>query len=256
METGSTPPVSIEDAVSEALAALDFDRVLATYRQQNEFLFFERMLPPPAVAPLVAEVEQVRPEAHRNYLPRHKKGGSVSYYTLVGKAPTILSLYRSPAFTHFLRRLTGASLLPCPDDDPHACALYFYTEPGDHIGFHYDTSYYQGARYTVLLGLVNRSSARLACKLFHEDPTRKTRELELATEPGSMVIFNGDKLYHAITPLGPGEERIVLTMEYVTNQQMSAFKRFVSNMKDAIAYFGPTTLLRRTPSKARGEPHP
>ena len=40
----------------------------------------------------------------------------------------------------------------CPDEDPHACALYFYTEAGDHMGYHYDTSYYTGARYTVLFG--------------------------------------------------------------------------------------------------------
>ena len=45
--------------------------------------------------------------------------------------------------------------------------------------------------------------------------------------------------------LAPGEERIVLTMEYVTNPEMGIFKRFVSNIKDAIAYFGPAALWRR-----------
>jgi hypothetical protein len=30
--------------------------------------------------------------------------------------------------------------------------------------------------------------------------------------------------------LSPAEERIVLTMEYVTNPEMGIFKRFVSNM--------------------------
>ena len=49
---------------------------------------------------------------------------------------------------------TGQRLQPCPEADPPSCALYFYTEPGDHIGFHYDTSYYKGTRYTVLVGLL------------------------------------------------------------------------------------------------------
>jgi hypothetical protein len=31
---------------------------------------------------------------------------------------------------------------------------------------------------------------------------------------------------------------VSLTLEYVTDPSMSPFKRFVSNMKDAIAYFG------------------
>lgn len=45
----------------------------------------------------------------------------------------------------------------CPEDDPHACALYYYTKSGDHIGFHYDTSYYNRARYTAVTTLVRQS---------------------------------------------------------------------------------------------------
>ena len=64
-----------------------------------------------------------------------------------------------------------------------------------------------------------------------------------------MVIFNGDKLWHAITPLGEGEERVVLTMEYVISPEMGKFKRFVSNMKDAVAYFGFSALLGSRPRR-------
>lgn len=240
------PTSDLEAVTRGAIGRLAFEDVRQTYREQNEFVFLDRFLPGPAVARLVSEAEGVRPEVHRSYIPRHKKGGSVSYHTLIGKAPAILALYRSPALVSFLSRLTGAGLLPCPDDDPHACALYFYTEPGDHIGFHYDTSYYKGARYTVLLGLVQRSGSRLLCQLHKDDPTRETRELRIATEPGALTVFNGDKLYHAVSPLGEGEERVVLTMEYVTNPEMGMFRRFVSNMKDGIAYFGLTAVLRRS----------
>lgn len=52
------------------------------------------------------------------------------------------------------------------------------------------------------------------------------------------MVFNGDKLYHRITPARENEERIVLTMEYVTDSRMRPWRRFVSNMKDSIAYFG------------------
>jgi hypothetical protein len=242
----------IQETIAEALAGLPLESVRRTFREQDEFVFLPRLLPAAVVDALVQEVEAVRPEVHRNWVPRHKKGGSVSFYTLVGKAPATLALYGAPALLDFLSGLAGAPLLPCPEDDPHRCALYFYTEPGDHMGFHYDTSYYRGARYTVLLGLVDRSAARLAVRLYRDNPARETRELRLATEPGSMVIFNGDRLYHAVTPLGPDEERVVLTMEYVTDPRMSLLKRFVSNMKDAIAYFGLRALVRRRPV-TRGE---
>ena len=230
--------------IEAALASLDLDTVKKTYWDQNEFICLERWLPAPIVARMVAEVDRVRPAVHRNYIPRHKKGGSVSYYTLVEQAPTILALYRAPAFIRFLGHLTGQSLQPCPDTDPHSCALYFYTEPGDHIGFHFDTSYYKGSRYTALVGLIERSSSRLVCHLFKGDPSgRPIVERRLATHPGTLVAFNGDKLWHAITPLGDGEERVSLTLEYVTDPSMSPLKRLFSNLKDSFAYFGVKTVF-------------
>jgi hypothetical protein len=124
--------------------------------------------------------------------------------------------------------------------------LYYYTEPGDHIGYHYDTSYYKGARYTILLGLLDQSrQCRLVCDLYKDVPGKQPVHLELGTAPGDMVIFNGDKLWHAVTPLGEKEERIVLTMEYVTNPEMGSFKRLYSNLKDSFAYFGLRAVFKR-----------
>jgi hypothetical protein len=172
---------------------------------------------------------------------------------LAEKAPIFLDLYHSPAFIDFISRLVGTAVMPCPDDDPHACALYFYIEPGDHIAFHYDISYYKGVRYTILMGLVQRSTqCRLICQLYKGDSIGQMLELRLATPAGAMVIFNGNRLWHAITPLEEGGERIVLTMEYVTNVEMAPLNRFVSNMKDAIAYFGFSTVLRGALSYRRG----
>lgn len=237
----TTPPIA--EQVARALASLDQAEIRARYQRQNEFVHIPGCFPPSLVGELVADVERVRPEIHRNYIPRHKKGGSVSYYTLVQRAPATLALYRAPAFVEFLASVTGRRLLPCPDSDPHACALYFYTEPGDHIGFHYDTSYYRGERFTVLVGLVERSSSRLVCQLYRDVAGREPVELSLKTDPGALVLFNGDKLWHAITPLGADEERVSLTLEYVTDPSMPALRRFVSNMKDAIAYFGLRTVF-------------
>jgi alkylated DNA repair dioxygenase AlkB len=231
------PEVAVDAAVAEALGRVDLEAVRALYWRQNEFVCLERCLSLALVERLVAEVAAVRARVHRVRVPG-KKSGSVSYHTLRRGAPAIVALYRTPALLDFLTALTGHRLLLCPDRDPHACALYVYTEPGDHITAHYDTSFYRDARYTVLVGLVNRTRSRLACQLFRGDPQRAPVDLEVATEPGTVVVFNGDKLWHAVTPLGRGEERVALTMQYVTTQAMAPFKRFVSDMKDAISYFG------------------
>lgn len=236
--------MSVADTVARALAGVNLEAVRRRYWEQNEFVYLERWLPAPLVERMVAEVNRVRPAINRNYIPRHKKGGSVSFYTLLEQAPTMVELYRSPAFIAFLEALTGRRLQPCPPTDPHSCALYFYTEPGDHIGFHFDTSYYRGARYTVLVGLVERSSSRLVCELYKNDPQRKPVEVQLATHPGTLIVFNGDKLWHAVTPLGEGEERVSLTLEYVTDPSMHPLKRVFSNLKDAVGYFGFKAVFR------------
>ena len=218
--------------------------VTSTYRAQDEFLCVEHFLEPDRVATLVNEANALRPRINRNYVPRIKKGGSVSYFDITKLAPSVHALYHSPELIEWLSTVTGEKLLTCPPTDPHACALYYYTEAGDHIGYHFDTSFYRGKRFTVLVGLVQHSSSELVCQLYHRDKTRETRELRIKTEPGTLVVFNGDTLYHCVTPSSEGDDRVVLSLEYVTDRSMGTVQRLISNVKDAIAYFGIRSLLR------------
>jgi hypothetical protein len=119
----SDATLSVADTVRGALAGLDVEAVRRSYWDQNEFVYLERWLPAELIDRMLAEVQQVRPAINRNYIPRHKKGGSVSFYTLLEQAPTIVALYRAPAFIEFLAALTGRRLEPCPAGDPHSCAL-------------------------------------------------------------------------------------------------------------------------------------
>ncbi len=216
------------------------------YWRQNELLVVDQFVAADSLAPMIAEADRLRTKINRNFVPKIKKGGSVSYFDVMRDAPAILAFYRSPAFIAWLSTITREPLLLCPENDPHACALYYYTEPGDHIGYHYDKSFYRGKRYTVLLGLVENSSCRLVCELFKHVPARETETLSVHTVPGTLVIFNGDKLWHAVTPSEAGDDRVVLSMEYVTDQSMSPLNRIVSKVKDTVAYFGIKSLLRGT----------
>ena len=237
--------MDIETLLGERIKSLDLGKLKAQYETQNEALVIDAFLPQPVLDRLLRALAVVSPCVNRNYLPGRKKGGSVSRFDLDHYAPDFAALYNSSALTGFFRALTSNDLKFCPADDPHTYALYYYTEPGDHIGWHYDTSYYRGARYTVLFGLVDRSTCKLELELFHDHPTRKPELHSIALLPGTFVIFNGDKLWHRVTPLGENEERIVLTLEYLTNTEMSTVGRFVSNMKDAIAYFGFRQVFNR-----------
>jgi hypothetical protein len=241
-------PGSIADGVMMArLARLDTASLRAKYLEQGAFLYVPEFLGAEITAQLVSAVAAVTPAINRNYLPGHKQGGSVSRHTIDELAPFIADLYRSPALMGWLEQLAGEPLQASPSDDAHAYALYFYTRPGDHIGWHYDTSYYAGRRYTLLLGVIDDSTCRLEYELHTRDAGATPEAGAVQIPPGGLVFFDGDRLRHRITPLGerPGERRVSLTFEYVTDPRMHAGWRIISKMKDAIAYFGFRQVFRR-----------
>jgi len=221
-----------------SLAGFDSNVLRHEFAHCGAFLHVPAFLPREITERLIATVDAVEPSIHRNYLPRHKQGGSVGRHTIDQLAPLVSKLYRSPALIGWLERLAGERLQAAPADDPHAYAFYFYTRRGDHIGWHYDTSYYAGRRYTLLLGVIDESSCRLDYELHTRERGAAVVAGSVRIPPGGLVFFDGDKLRHRITPLGEGERRVSLTFEYVTDPGMNRRARFISNMKDALAYFG------------------
>jgi hypothetical protein len=228
----------IDSSVRESLAGYDTDRLRSIYEDQGSLLVVDEFVPKRILESLLCSIEDVRGEIHRSYVPGQKKGGSVSRHSLDRLAPVYRALYESAPLRRFLEQITGDSLKACPPTDPHAYALYCYTEPGDHIGWHYDTSFYRGRRYTLLVGLIQNAGCKLECELHRDDPTRATAIRSYTLSPGTLVLFDGDRLWHKVTPLAKGEERIALTMEMVTDPTMSPWRRLISNVKDATAYFG------------------
>ena len=257
MAAGVAPPAheghaSANQALIARLAGFDVQPLRREFAQQGAFLHMRDFLPAEITTQLIAAVESVKSSVHRNYLPGHKQGGSVSRHAIDALAPAIAEVYRSPALIDWLGQLAGEPLLVSPGQDPHAYALYFYTLAGDHIGWHYDTSYYRGRRYTLLLGIIDESSCRLDYELHTREDGATVVPGSLQIPPGGMVFFDGDKLRHRITPLGAGEMRVSLTFEYITDPRMHPYLRLISNMKDAVAYFGFRQVFRRLVPRRAG----
>jgi hypothetical protein len=234
-----------EPALVSRLQSLDLQGLRAEYARQGSFLYLEKFLPPEITAQLIAGVAAVSGSVNRNFLPGHKQGGSVSRHEIDRLAPVIADLYRSTALRQWLDTLTGERLQLSPAGDPHAYALYFYTRAGDHIGWHYDTSYYAGRRYTLLLGVIDDSSCRLDYELHTREKGAAVVSGSIKIAPGGLVVFDGDALRHRITPSAQGETRVSLTFEYVTDPRMHPWWRLISNMKDAFAYFGFRQVFHR-----------
>ncbi len=199
----------------------------------------DHVLTADAFARIAAEVNALI-ETERSYLPTHKKGGTVAYSVLREKVPALVSHYRSAAMCRLVSRIVGAEVQPTPLHDESSCSVLFYEKPGDHINWHYDHNFYRGSHFTVLIPVVNRggdgglSAARLLAK-------QGGRDVEVATPPNRLILFEGAKVRHKVTPIGEGERRAVWSMTYCTDPRNSAFQGVARRVKDT-AFFGLRSL--------------
>jgi hypothetical protein len=107
----------------------------------------------------------------------------------------------------------------------------------------------------LLLGVIDESSCRLDYELHTRESGVTPVPGSVKIPPGGLVFFDGDKLRHRISPLAVDEMRVSLTFEYVTDPAMHPWRRVISNMKDAVAYFGFRQVFRRAKKAtiARGD---
>lgn len=196
----------------------------------------DNVLPPDDFARLVGEVEKLV-ETERSYLPAHKKGGTVAYETLAQRAPALVDLYRSQGLRRLISDIVKLPVEPTPSHDQSSCSVLFYEKPGDHIGWHYDHNFYKGRHFTVLIPMINRgrepnglSQARLMAR-------QNRRDRIIATPPNAMIVFEGAKVRHKVTPIGEGEKRVIWSMTYCTDPRNSALQGAARRVKDT-AFFG------------------
>lgn len=192
-----------------------------------------------------ADLAEIRAEAERlvgierSYLPVHKKGGTIAYETLNRSAPRIVALYLSPALQALVGELTGerGRIQPTPIHDQSSLSLLFYDRPGDHIGWHYDHNFYRGRHFTVLIPLINQghdaeglSHARLLVR-------EATGDRVIATPPNRLILFEGAKVLHKVTPIREGERRVVLSMTFCTDPRDHWWQGLARRVKD-VGFFG------------------
>jgi len=237
-----------EASIRAAIGAVDVEKVLAEFREQNEFIFIPRFLPDEMVAAMQAEYRGFSArEIHRVYVPFFRKAGTISHNAIAARAPLTHALYRSPAMLAFASRLANRTLELKNDVDAHAAALYVYQRRGDHVGFHYDDCGCEGtASYTATFGVINRTTSKVDVQLYRKHPVQPMRELQVSMTEGSLVFFCGAKAHHRVTPLGDDEERVTYSFAYVTEgKRLGGFRRFQENIKDAVLYFGPKAIFQK-----------
>ncbi|MCB0191114.1 MAG: hypothetical protein KDJ65_04150 [Anaerolineae bacterium] len=236
----------LEQAQKEMLTAYGDNLKLKTYRSEDLPDFKERVA---SITTFLPEstflelrdiiVEKIKTE--RSYLPGHKKGGTVSYEALHHNAPKIIAFYHSPQLRALLSHIVGEQVVPTPIHDQSSCSLLYYDKPGDHIGWHYDHNFYNGRHFTVLIPIVNEHLATKALSSTKLFVKKNGAEEMIPTPPNTLVVFEGAKTLHKVTPLGPDEQRILLSMTFSTTPRASLHKEVARRCKDT-AFFGVRAL--------------
>jgi hypothetical protein len=173
----------------------------------------------------------------RSFVPTHKKGGTIAYETVINHGPATTAFYHAPALQSLVSRIVGVDVRPTPLHDQSSLSILVYDRPGDHIGWHYDHNFYRGRHFTVLLSVVNTghskdglSHARLIAKI-------GGAESEIATPPNTLVLFEGAKVRHEVTPTIEGERRILISMTYCADPREDVLRAVARRIKDT-AFFG------------------
>lgn len=196
----------------------------------------DQYVTPECLAVLRAEAEAQLPRMKRTYIPTHKKGATLSYEQIHTLAPHCLAFYHHPDVRQFVSAIVGNPVHPTPDQDQSSLSILCYGEPGDHINWHYDHNFYRGRHFTVLLSLVNEGPNGVSSgTLQRQLPGGKTQDFN--TCPNTLIVFEGAKVRHRASAVGPGERRMMLSMTYCTDPRISRFKEFIRRCKDT-AFFG------------------
>jgi hypothetical protein len=160
-----------------------------------------------------------------------RKGGAIPRAWLEARAPAMRDLYYDPAVRALAERifeLAPGSLQLISDDNQQSLCVYLYDQPGDFIAWHFDKPAYNSHRFALLV-----------CLECTGDSHFETRHRSFPAQPGDAVFFIGERMKHRVPPVAAGASRVMLQLEYVTdNRKTAGWRTAMRKGTDQIFYFG------------------
>uniref|UniRef100_A0A6C0BSE2 Fe2OG dioxygenase domain-containing protein n=1 Tax=viral metagenome TaxID=1070528 RepID=A0A6C0BSE2_9ZZZZ len=174
---------------------------------------------------------KIFPETIFNCALPNKKGVTISTTNIIKYAPNLINYYENELCKLVTNQL-NIKLFPTDLILPTSCALLIYEKEGDWVNWHYDHNYYNGRFFTVLIPITNN----LTCTEFQlKNDKNEIKSIKLSNN--NSICFEGNYLYHRASKLCKNEKRVVLSCQYVTNNEMSFLNKFQIKLKD-FAYTG------------------
>ena len=143
-----------------------------------------------------------------------------------------IDFYYSKELNSFLNNLLKLKLEPLPLSHLHACSILVNDQKDDYITWHYDTNYYKGKCFTLLLTLINRDKQRIFPSNNKNCIMLKSEQLCKDTEENSLIVFEGDQIFHKTEKLKENEKRVIFSMLFCEDYSQSNYHRILRRIKD------------------------
>lgn len=171
------------------------------------------------------------PETIFNCALPNKKGITISTNNIIKYAPQLINYYQNDLCKKVSQEI-NLKLYPTDLKFPTSCALLIYENEGDWINWHYDYNYYNGRFFTVLIPITNN----ITCTEFQfKDSNNDVKSINLINN--NSVCFEGNYLYHRASKMCKNQKRVILSCQFVTDNNMSLINKIRIKMKD-FAYIG------------------
>ena len=161
----------------------------------------------------------------------NKSGITISTQNIITYAPHLINYYKN----ELCKKISQEINIPLFSTDfvfPTSCAILIYEKEGDWINWHYDYNYYDGRFFTVLIPITNN----FTCTEFQiKDKDDNIKSIDLTNN--NSICFEGNFLYHRASKLCKNQKRVILSCQYVTNNNISFINKLRIKLKD-FAYTG------------------
>lgn len=163
-------------------------------------------------------------------IPMWKAGRTINTQELMQRVPQLIQYYKH--LTSTITSIINEPTYITPLHLPTSCSVLIYEKQGDFINWHYDVNYYKGRFFTLLIPLSRNNT----CTSFiYKKANMATEKIDI--NPGSAILFEGEHVFHMASKLCKDQTRVMISMQFVTNDSIRPMSRCLMWLKD-IAYIG------------------
>ena len=166
------------------------------------------------------------PENLFNCALPNRSGITITTQHINNFCPNLIKYYKDN-LCNIVSNQIGLKLYPTDLDLPTSCAILIYDKEGDWINWHYDYNYYDGRFFTVLIPISNE----ITCSEF-QIKNNKGNIKNINIRNNNSICFEGNYLYHRASKLCKNQKRVILSCQYVTNNNMSFINKLRIKIKD------------------------